>query len=179
MATETSDASLDSVHVETLIKAVTKAGEKSATNVRIFERNDFYYLFDKDGEMAAKFTYGSVTVLKTMGKKTPVSFCVMNHANFESLLKHILLVKHFRIEIFKFVAPKGGNAASYHLEVRASPGNISSIEHILYGEGEMGTRDTNFLVGIKLNPSLVGGQVSLGLAAVDSSLNLVRIHNHH
>eukprot|EP00090_Calanus_glacialis_P000024 TRINITY_DN10022_c0_g1_i1.p1 TRINITY_DN10022_c0_g1~~TRINITY_DN10022_c0_g1_i1.p1 ORF type:complete len:917 (-),score=322.44 TRINITY_DN10022_c0_g1_i1:110-2860(-) len=175
MATETSDASLDSVHVETLIKAVAKAGEKSATNVRIFERNDFYYLFDKDGEMAAKFTYGSVTALKTMGKKTPVSFCVMNHANFESLLKHILLVKHFRIEIFKFVAPKGGNAASYHLEVRASPGNISSIEHILYGEGEMGTRDTNFLVGIKLNPSLVGGQVSLGLAAVDTSLNMVKV----
>ena len=29
----------------------------------------------------------------------------------------------------------------------------------------MGTRDTNFLVGIKLNPSLVAGQVSLGLAA--------------
>eukprot|EP00092_Neocalanus_flemingeri_P017730 GFUD01019185.1.p1 GENE.GFUD01019185.1~~GFUD01019185.1.p1 ORF type:complete len:916 (+),score=230.63 GFUD01019185.1:47-2794(+) len=175
MATETSDASLDSAHVENLIKAVEKAGEKSATNVRIFERNDFYYLFDKDGELAAKFIYGSVTALKVMGKKTPVSFCVMNHANFESLLRHVLLVKHFRVEIFKFVAPKGGNAASYQLEVRASPGNISSIEHILYGEGEMGGRDTNFLVGIKLNPSLVGGQVSLGLAAVDTSLNMVKV----
>ena len=39
----------------------------------------------------------------------------------------------------------------------------------------MGTRDTNFLVGIKLNPSLVGGQVRLGLAAVDSSLNMVKV----
>jgi len=175
MATETSDASLDSVHVETLIKAVEKAGDKSSTNVRIFERNDFYYLFNKDGEMAAKFIYGSVTALKTMGKKTPVSFSVMNQANFESLLRHVLLVKHFRVEIFKFVAPKGGNAATYQLEVRASPGNISSIEHILYGEGEMGGRDTNFLVGIKLNPSLVGGQVSLGLAAVDTSLNMVKV----
>jgi len=176
MASEIADdASLDSVHVETLIKAVQKAGEKSATNVRIFERNDFYYLFDKDGELAAKFIYGSVTALKTMGKKSPVSFCVMNHANFESLLRHVLLVKHFRVEIFKFVAPKGGNAASYQLEVRASPGNISSIEHILYGEGEVVGRETNFLVGIKLNPSLVGGQMSLGLAAVDTSLNMVKV----
>jgi DNA mismatch repair protein MSH2 len=92
---------------------------------------------------------------------------VINHANFESLLRHVLLVKHFRVDIFKFMAPKGGIAASYQLEVRASPGNISSIEHILYGEGEMGSRDTNFLVGIKLNPRLVGGQVSSKLAAVD------------
>jgi len=175
MAAETADASLDSVHVETLIKAVEKAGEKSSTNVRIFERNDFYYLFGKDGELAAKFTYGSVTALKTMGKKTPVSFCVMNRGNFEGLLRHILLVKHFKVEIFKFVAAKGGNAATYQLEVRASPGNIASIEHILYGEGEMTCKDTNFLVGIKLNPSLVGGQASLGLAAVDTSLNMVKI----
>jgi len=31
------------------------------------------------------------------------------------------------------------------------------------------------LVGIKLNPALVGGQVSLGIAAVDTSLNMVKI----
>jgi hypothetical protein len=68
MQTETSDASLDSVHVETLLKSVVKAGEKSATTVRIFETNNLYNLFDKDGEIAAKFTYSSVTALKTMAR---------------------------------------------------------------------------------------------------------------
>ena len=73
------DASLDSVHVDVLIRAHKKvchplinakckvelsiqAGEKSPTTVRIFEKNDFYYLFEKDAEFAAKLTYGSSTV---------------------------------------------------------------------------------------------------------------------
>ena len=84
-------------------------------------------------------------------------------------------MKHFRNEIYKFVATKGGNAPSYKFEVRASHGNIASIEHILYGEVEVSNRYTNFLVGIKLNPSMVAGQVSLGLAAVDTRLNMVKV----
>ena len=33
---------LDSVHVDALLKAVEKAGEKPSTSVRIFERNEYY-----------------------------------------------------------------------------------------------------------------------------------------
>ena len=169
---------LDSVHVETLLKAVEKAGQKSGCTIRIFEKNEFYYYFETDAELAAKFIYGSTAALKTMGKKTSVSFCVMNYSNFESMLRHLLLVRAFRVEIFKFVAGKGGSAPSYHLEVRASPGNISAIEHILYGDGgepEQGGRESNFLVAIKVSPGTVSGQLSLGLAAVDVSLNVVRV----
>ena len=167
---------LDSVHVDVLLKAVIKAGEKSSSTVRIFEKNDYYYFFHADAELAAKFIYGSKTALKTMGKKTPVNFCVMKYANFESCLRHIVLVRHFRVEIFKFVAGRGGSAPSYSLEVRASPGNIATIEHILYGEGgDSGARDTNYLLGLKVNPAQEGGQLSLGLAAVDTCLNVVRV----
>ena len=167
---------LDSVHVDVLLKAVIKAGEKSSSTVRIFEKNDYYYFFHADAELAAKFIYGSKTALKTMGKKTPVNFCVMKYANFESCLRHIVLVRHFRVEIFKFVAGRGGSAPSYALEVRASPGNIATIEHILYGEGgDSGARDTNYLLGLKVNPAQDGGQLSLGLAAVDTCLNVVRV----
>ena len=167
---------LDSVHVDVLLKAVIKAGEKSSSTVRIFEKNDYYYFFHADAELAAKFIYGSKTALKTMGKKTPVNFCVMKYANFESCLRHIVLVRHFRVEIFKFVAGRGGSAPSYSLEVRASPGNIATIEHILYGEGgDSGARDTNYLLGVKVNPAQEGGQLSLGLAAVDTCLNVVKV----
>ena len=166
---------LDSVHVDALLKAVEKAGEKPSTTVRIFERNEYYYLFKSDAEIAARFIYGATTALKTMGKKTPVNFCVMKYANFESLLRHILLVRHFRVEIYKFIPGKVGNGPSYDLEVRASPGNTAAIEHILYGEGDTGSRDTNFLVGIKINPSQEQGQASLGIAAVDTCLNVVQI----
>ena len=168
---------LDSVHVDALLKAVDKAGEKSETTVRIFEKNDYYYLFKSDAEIAARFIYGATTALKTMGKKTPVNFCVMKYANFESLLRHILLVRHFRVEIYKFFPGKAGSAPSYSLEVRASPGNTAAIEHILYGESDTVSRDTNFLVGITINTSQEQGQVSLGLAAVDTCLNLVQVIN--
>ena len=166
---------LDSVHVDTLLKAVEKAGQKSASTIRIFEKNDFYYYFHSDAELVSKFIYGSTAAMKTMGKKSPVSFCVMNYSNFESVLKHVLLVRAFRVEIFKFVAGKGGSAPSYQLEARASPGNVSSIEHILYGEGESGRRDSNFLVAIKVSSGNVNGQISLGLAAVDTELNVVKV----
>ena len=106
MSVEAGDETLDSVHVDTLLKARKRLGDKPATTVHIFERNDFFYLFEKDGEMAAHHVYGSVTATKTMGKTEPVTFCVMNHANFETTLRYLLLVKHLRVEIFKFVAPK-------------------------------------------------------------------------
>ena len=97
---------LDSVHVDALLKAVDKAGEKANTTIRIFERNDYYYYFHSDAELAAKFIYGSSKAVKTMGKKNQTNFCVMKYANFESLLRHILLVRHLRVEIFKFNAGK-------------------------------------------------------------------------
>ena len=55
------------------------------------------------------------------------------------------------------------------LQVRASPGNISSVEHILYGEGE-DRRDTNFLVAIKLGPSSTSQQIVMGIAAVETPI---------
>lgn len=166
------DQTLDSVHVDTLLKSRIKFGPKPTTTVHIFERNDFFYLFDKDGEMAAEHIYGSVTATKTMGKTEPVTFCVANHVNFEKLLRFILLVKHMRVEIFKFSAPKGGKMACYQLEVRASPGNISAIEHILYGETDI-IRDCNYLVGLQVSGS--GNQHHVGVVAVDTSLNLIQV----
>jgi len=166
------DDSLDSSHVDTLLRARVKAGNKADTTVRIFERNNFYYMFEKDGVLGANYVYGSSTAMKTMGKSSPVNFCVVNHANFESLLRHVLLVKHLRVEIFKFCSAKGLNPASYQLEVRASPGNVGAVEHLLYGEGAGQGKD-NFLMAIKFE--VVGQVVKLGLAAVDINMNMVKV----
>ena len=80
--------------------------------------------------------YGAVTAMKQMGKNEPKNFAVINRSNFEVFLRHVLLVKHYRVEVYKFSAGGGGHPPHYALEVRCSPGNISSLEHLLYGEAD-------------------------------------------
>jgi len=170
------DESLDTNHVDTLLRARIKAGNKAATTIRIFERNNFFYMFEQDGVLSAKLIYGSSTAMKTMGKSNPVNFCVINQANFEAVLRHFLLVAHLRLEIYKFVGAKGVNPAHYALEVRASPGNVGAVEHLLYGEGGEGRLNhSNFLMGLKVE-TLAGGQsFKWGLAAIDTSVSMVKV----
>jgi hypothetical protein len=55
MCDEATDQSLDSLHVDALLKARQRAGNDGlSTTVRIFERNDYYYFFERDGELAAE-----------------------------------------------------------------------------------------------------------------------------
>jgi DNA mismatch repair ATPase MutS len=147
------DQSLDSGHVDTLLKARLRAGDKLPTTVRVFERNDFYYFFDADGELAATKVYGSVTAMKSMGGGSEsVNFCVMNQANFESVLRHIVLVRHLRVEIFKFVAAKGGKPATYELAVRYSEVKIFGTGTVPVCSGTVPEYGTLFHLKIGVPP---------------------------
>jgi len=165
---EDEERSIEPGFVEGLLRTRTKFGEKPATTVRIFERNNFYYCLDKDAELSARHVYGSNTATKTMGgKDNPVIYSKTNQGNFESLLRYIILVKHYRVEVYKFT-----KNSTYELEVRASPGNIAAVEHVLYGESDT-VKDCNYLAGIKVTGT--GADLKVGIAAVDSSLNIIKI----
>ena len=59
--------------------------------------------------------------------------------------------------------------------MRASPGNIASIEHILYGDSDT-VKDCNYLAGVRLVVGSSGDSgVKVGFAAVDSSLNTMKV----
>ena len=56
--------------------------------------------------------------------------------------------------------------------MRASPGNIAAVEHVLYGESDT-VKDCNYLAGIKVTGT--GADLKVGIAAVDSSLNIIKV----
>lgn len=58
----------------------------------------------------------------------------MNKANFENLIKDLLLVKRYRVEVYE---DKGtGRNRCWEVEYKGSPGNLSQFEEILFDSGD-------------------------------------------
>lgn len=76
--------------------------EKPASTVRFFDRNYYYTLHGDDAYLAAKFIFKSTTKVKTMAPDSnhKVDYICINKGNFEMLLRELLLVKSYRVEVY-------------------------------------------------------------------------------
>lgn len=78
--------------------------QKPSTTVRFFDRNDYYTLHGKaDAQLAAKSIFKTVSSVKTMapgGDVDDLDYLCLSKGNFEILLRELLLVKNFRVEVF-------------------------------------------------------------------------------
>ncbi|KAJ8314931.1 hypothetical protein KUTeg_007081 [Tegillarca granosa] len=117
--------------------------KKSSTTLRVFDRT----------------TTGVVKYLGSGDKK--VESVVLSKMNFESLVRDLLLVRQYRVEVYK---NKGGSKNNN--EWSASPGNLTQFEDILFGNSDMST--SVGVIAVKLATET--GQRVVGVGYADATL---------
>ncbi|VVC24381.1 Hypothetical protein CINCED_3A020689 [Cinara cedri] len=133
---------------------------KPLTTVRFFNRQDYYTVHGQDATFAAKDFYKTNHLIKNIGSDNDIlETLIFNKANFEAYIKQLLLVNHYRVEIF---VNKGGKWA---LDFKGSPGNLSQFEDLLFGNIEQ--IEANIVIALKLSSDFKNNKI-IGLGAVDT-----------
>lgn len=103
--------------------------------MRFFDRNDYYSLHGEDAHLAAKIVFKSTGQVKTMAPDDDqrVDYVCVSKGNFEILLRELLLVKNYRVEVYT----KKGQSNDWTLEFKGSPGNLIQFENLLFNNTEM------------------------------------------
>lgn len=113
-----------------------------------FDRGEYYSIHGKDIDIALKTTLKSSIITKSMAPeaKIELKYATLNKTLFERLIKELLLVQFYRVEVY---GSKKGAKDEYHLEYHGSPGNLWQFENIIFSSSETEIF-SNFLVSIQV-----------------------------
>ncbi|XP_031627538.1 DNA mismatch repair protein spellchecker 1 [Contarinia nasturtii] len=153
---------LDANQQKKFIRFYKSLGDKPASTVRFFDRNDYYSLHGEDAYLAAKEVFKSTANVKTMAPDgaTQLDYICLNKGNFEVLLRELLLVKNYRVEVFT-----KEQTGEFSIEFKGSPGNLIQFESMLFNNVDMVVGSSILSVNMKQN----GPQKTIGVACVEQN----------
>lgn len=157
---------LDSASSEGFISYFNKLPEKPSTTFRFFDRTDYYTVHGVDALYIAKEVYRTNSVVKqnTSGSKQ-LDYVVLSRINFETTVREMLLVKHYRVEVYKL---KEGRKNDWELRYKASPGNIAQFEDLLFSKTDLST--SVGMIGIKTDANK-----KVGVAYIDATQRIFEL----